>query len=306
VTGIVVALKHLAPDVLQLTIRAAESALSPFAAGAHIRLRRSSLHPWRRYSLISDPDELHSYMIAVLRVPSGVSADLHNHVRVGDALEISTPLNDFALHVAAHTILIAGGIGVTPILAFARALSARRASFEVHVAARSNHRLLFANELRSMAGTRVSFYVGGPQESALTLSSIVPAFRVGTQLYVCGPRGMIEETRQLAAQRGWPAGAVHVESFGVVRDSDATVDIELALSAGDVTVPADRSILDVAEEHGAWSAAECRRGECGKCAVEYSGADVSHRDVCLDEESRRTLMCPCVSRPMGAGLVLQL
>ena len=288
----------------------ARAPLPAFAPGAHVEvtLETPSGTLVRQYSLVSSPDDPAGYEIAVLHTEAsrGGSRFLHESVRVGDALEVSAPRGSFRLAPLAerHT-LIAGGIGITPIRAFAAELRARGQDYRLLYAARSSGRMAFARELEDAHGARASFHVDRDGSPSLDLPQALGAPAEGHHAYVCGPRAMIEATRRAAEALGWRDDHVHVESFGAPTGRPSTpVTLRLAQSDLTLDVPAGASLLDAMEAAGAWVASECRRGECGKCTVGYTEGEVEHLDVCLTEEARRTQLCPCVSRARSSVLVL--
>lgn len=289
-------------------------ALPRFTAGAHLTFMLpgdGAALVERKYSIASDPADGERYEIAVLLDPGsrGGSRYMHEVVAEGDVLEVTAPMNDFRLvEGAERSILIAGGIGITPILAMLRTLAASDSALEVHYAASNPERFAFRDAVETIAGDRAEFYVGGRasgtgMELELVLESPLP----GTHVYACGPRRMIEAVRDTAAEKGWLPTQIHFESFASgVLPGDTPVCVELARSGMTVEVPADSSILDAMLEAGVWASYQCRRGECGSCMTTVLEGEPDHRDVCLTAADRKTYMCPCVSRAKGDSLVLDL
>ena len=191
-----------------------EHDLPAFEAGAHISVRAGEA-PVRDFSLWNDPAERSRYCIAVLREPEGRgSRGWHESVRVGDIVEASAPRNNFPLSgEARHHLLIAGGIGITPIMAMIAELRRRRADFRLHYCTRSPEETAFLDDLAILAAQgRVAFHHdGGDPARGLDMAGTLREYRPGTHLYYCGPAGMMAVTK--AASKHWPPGTVHSEYF---------------------------------------------------------------------------------------------
>ncbi len=191
-----------------------EHDLPGFTAGAHVSVRAGD-GPVRDFSLWNDPAEQARYCIAVLREPEGQgSREWHERVRVGDIIEASEPRNNFPLAAeAARHLLIAGGIGITPIMAMIAVLRRRRADFRLHYCTRSLDETAFLDDLAILAAQGwVHFHHdGGDPTKGLALAATLREYRSGTHLYYCGPAGMMAAAE--GASRHWPAGTVHCEYF---------------------------------------------------------------------------------------------
>jgi ferredoxin-NADP reductase len=191
-----------------------ECDLPGFAAGAHVSVR-VGIGPVRDFSLHNDPAERARYCIAVLREPEGQgSREWHEQVRVGEIVEASAPRNNFPLAAEAeHHLLIAGGIGITPIMSMIAELRRRRADFRLHYCTRSPEETAFLDDLAILAAQeRVQFHHdGGDPAKGLDLAAALREYRSGTHLYYCGPAGMMRAAE--AASRHWPSGTVHCEYF---------------------------------------------------------------------------------------------
>lgn len=276
--------------------------LPTFEPGAHIRLHVARGLS-RRYSLISDPADSSHYLIAVLHRPGGqVSSYLHHQVTPGDMVDVDEPNNGFPLAEASHSILIAGGIGITPILSHVRALAARGSSFELHYAARSRSRLPFKDALEE----RARFYISGEGQK-MNIGEIFSAAPPGSHVYVCGPKGLLDAVRETATAQGWSADRVHFESFGAEwKITDEPLTLELSLSGLTLDVPVGKTLLEAIEEAGVWVPSDCRRGECHMCMTQIVAGEPIHRDHCLTPAERATAMTPCISWAGGRRLVLEL
>lgn len=294
-------------------VRTDGAPLPPFEAGAHIDVHVGGTHV-RQYSLCNAPHETHRYLIGVLRDEGsrGGSAAMHDAVHAGTVLSISTPKNHFPLVDATRTLLLAGGIGVTPILAMAETLAAKGASFEMHYCARSPERAAFRERIAgSSFADRVHFhYDSGDAAQQLDLPRVL-AMPAGTHLYVCGPAGFIEHVLGAARAQGWPEAQLHVEYFsGAVIDTtgDQPFDVKLASNGQVLTVPAGRSVIQVLAEQGIEIPYSCEEGVCGTCLTRVLDGVPDHRDMYLTEEERAAndQFTPCCSRAKTRLLVLDL
>jgi vanillate monooxygenase ferredoxin subunit len=287
--------------------------LPPFEAGAHIDVHAGDKHI-RQYSLCNAPHETHRYLIGVLRDPGsrGGSLAMHEAVHAGSVLRISAPRNHFPLVDAPRTLLIAGGIGVTPILAMAEALASKGAAFEMHYCARSPERTAFRDRIAASGFSRqVHFhYDAGDAAQKLDLPALLAA-PLDTHLYVCGPSGFIECVLASARALGWPEAQLHVEYFsGAVVDTagDQPFDVKLASSGRVLTVPAGRSVIQVLAEQGIDVPYSCEEGVCGTCLTRVLEGVPDHRDLYLtdEEHAANDQFTPCCSRAKTSMLVLDI
>lgn len=285
--------------------------LPGFAPGAHIEIRgriSTGEEAWRAYSITSDPSETLAYEIGVLRVGDrGVSAWLHDHVQVGDVLTIAPPRNDFPLaDGAAEHVLLAGGIGLTPLLAMARSLERRGARYRLVVSAGAPGRLAFRDALSRLDTGLVRLHFTAT-EGRLDLAAEIGAPGPGRHLYLCGPNAMVQDARRVARQLGWLESAVHVELFNAAAAAgDAEFEVELTRSGMKFAVPPGRTILELMLERGVFPSYDCKRGECGACLTRVLAGDAAHRDVYQTDEEKTAnqFMTVCVSRARTAQLVL--
>jgi ferredoxin-NADP reductase len=285
--------------------------LPRFAPGAHIALRAGGF--LRRYSLWNDAAERRRYCIAVLREDAsrGGSRYLHENVRVGDIVEVSTPRNDFPLDPAAKRhLLIAGGIGIAPITSMVTELCRRRAEFELHYCTRSPERTAFRRELAPLAaeGRLYFHHDGGDPARGLDIRAALREPRPGTHLYYCGPAPLMAAAAEAA--RHWPAGTVHCEYFTGVPEPAAAEDqpfcVRLAKTGGDYEVRAGETIAEALQRHGVPVRTSCELGYCGTCLTPYLAGDPDHRDQVLEESGRRHYVLICCSRSKSPVLVLDL
>lgn len=291
-----------------------DAALPAITPGAHLPVTlqlKTGERVQRHYSILSAPDARGYYDIAVLNEvhSRGGSRHLHESVQVGDQLMVSQPKNEFPLADSAeHSILIAGGIGITPILSMLRSLRERGRSCEVHYSARRWSDLAFRLDIEELAGNRARFYASQePDGGRIELQTILGRPNSGVHIYVCGPRRLINPVRDVAAESGWPTGQIHFESFGAAPGAeDRAITVTLARSGTALTVPATRSILVTLLDAGHSVPHDCRRGECSLCATRVLEGDPEHRDLCLDKTERKESMCVCVSRARTDHLTLDL
>ena len=286
-----------------------EGQLPTFQPGAHIDVHLPN-GMVRQYSITNGPGETGSFVIGVKREPdsAGGSQSLHDEVREGDVLAISEPRNNFPLRRDAEkTVLIAGGIGVTPLLSMAQALHHSDLEFELHYFAQSEAHLAFPDVLQSL-GDRLHRHIG--LDGAATgekLKQLLAAYGPYMHLYVCGPAPMLEATRQTAAQLGWPEEAVHFEYFKNTNEIDDSSSFEIALSRSVMTlpVPAGKTILQVLRDNGVSIPSSCEQGACGTCMATVLEGECDHQDVYLSdaEKARGDRIMTCVSRAASDRLV---
>jgi vanillate O-demethylase ferredoxin subunit len=294
---------------------AAGGALPAFTAGSHVDVQVPG-GATRQYSLCNSPAETHRYLIAVLREPSsrGGSAGLHERVREGDLLDISAPKNHFALaEDAASHLLLAGGIGVTPMLAMAERLHALGADFELHYCTRTRSRTAFADRLAGAPfAARVQLHFDdGSADQRLDLAALLAAPAPGRHLYVCGPQGFMDAVLGTARTHGWPAAQLHSEFFSaapVDTTGDRAFEVQLARSGRVVVVPAGRSVVHALADAGVPVMTSCEQGVCGTCLTRVIDGTPDHRDQYLtpEEQAACDQFLPCCSRARSERLVLDL
>ena len=267
--------------------------LPRFAAGAHVGVRLGEA-VWRDYSLWNDPAERRRYCIAVLRDKLGEGSRLlHDQVRVGELVEVSLPRSHFQLvDSAEHHLLLAGGIGITPIMAMVAELKRRRADFRLHYCTRSPEKTAFREDLDLLAAMgKIIFHCdGGDPSKGLDIAALLREPALGTHLYYCGPAGMMAAAA--AASAHWPSGSVHCEYFtgpGAAPparfDEDRPFVVRLAKSGGEYEVPPGETILDVLRQSGS-TRSSCQLGYCAACLTRYLAGEVDHRDPILGEVAR--------------------
>jgi vanillate O-demethylase ferredoxin subunit len=292
----------------------ADGALLPTVlAGAHVDVHLPG-GLTRTYSLAGNPQDRTHWLLGVLREIDGHggSRALHETVRVGDLLTLSAPRNAFALVPdARHSVLLAGGIGITPLKAMAHALAAQGTSFEVHHCARSPQHAAFTAELRATvpAGHLHHHFDGGDPARGLDIAALLAEPAPGTHLYYCGPPGFMQACA--TASSHWPAGSVHFEHFkppvaAVPAAPAGSFAVLLARKGVRLQVLPEQTIVRAIELAGLRVPTSCLSGLCGACKTNYLEGDVEHNDYILSDEEHRHCMTLCVSRARGPLLVLDL
>ncbi|MDX1400801.1 MAG: PDR/VanB family oxidoreductase [Kiloniellales bacterium] len=289
--------------------------LPAFTAGAHIDVHLPG-GLLRQYSLCNDPSERYRYVVAVLREASGRggSIDMHDSVREGDIVNASPPLNNFPVSKEAKRhILLAGGIGITPVLAMVRHLEAEGEDYQLHYCTRSEDKTAFFDLLsKEPFASKVTFYFdGGNPANGMDVQTHLRPFSLGDHVYCCGPVGFMNAVRDAAAH--WPTGTVHFEYFSVDpalaagSGVDELFEVEIESSGEIYQIPEDKSVLDILRDAGHDLPSACEEGICGTCITEVASGDIDHRDMVLDDDEREAgdLMTICCSRGRGR-IVLKL
>ncbi|WP_277372336.1 PDR/VanB family oxidoreductase [Pseudomonas sp. AA-38] len=312
---IIRAMRLEAEGILGLELVAADGTpLPPFEAGAHIDLHLPN-GLIRQYSLCNDPRERHRYRIAVLRdaASRGGSQAVHELLRIGQRLSISAPRNLFALdEQAPRSLLLAGGIGITPLLSMAWRLHALGADFALHQCVRSGKLAAFAERLASapFAACTHLHCDDGASEQKLDLPALLAAEPAGSQLYVCGPNGFMDYVLDTARAQGWAEERLHREYFAApaAESGGGAFTLRIASSGLELHVPEDRTALEVLEDAGFDIPVSCGQGICGTCLTRVVDGQPEHRDLFLSEEekARNDQFTPCCSRSRSACLVVDL
>ncbi len=285
--------------------------LPPFTAGAHVTvLLPNGMR--RSYSLCSDPADASHYRLGVLREESGLGGSRAMHdLRPGDRIFVSHPANHFPLAPdAAFHLLIAGGIGVTPMLAMVHALKAAGRGFRLHYCARQRADMAFAEELlRLCEGDEIVLHESREAGSRLDIAAALANALPGSHVYCCGPPRLMNAVTAAARAAAFADGAVHVEHFeGVPADQrrrGAPFQIEIKSTGQVFDVPENKSALEVLRENDIVVDAVCEGGVCGTCRVKYVAGEPIHRDLALRVEERVHTVLVCVSRA-ATKLVLDL
>jgi ferredoxin-NADP reductase len=289
--------------------------LPPFTAGAHIDVHLPN-GIVRQYSLSNSPAERHRYVIAVLRDEKGRggSKALHDSLHVQDIVTVSQPRNNFHLvPEAKRVVLVAGGIGMTPLKSMAHALETAGVPFELHYCARNAGCVAFKEQLDAQweHGQLHFHFDHGDPANGLDMGELLKTPGEGSHLFYCGPSGFMKACAEAA--RHWPAGTVHFEHFKAPEPDQSAAAlapgafmVKIASTGAMIEVPAERSIADVLEEAGVHIETSCQAGLCATCKIRYLEGEVDHRDYILSDEEHGQFLTACVSRATSPLLVLDL
>ena len=297
------------------------AALPAFGPGAHLRVAIPGLAEPRCYSLVQVQADARAfaqppaYWLGVRREDAGGGGSRFMHtLQVGQTLTVDGPRNDFPLHEAPAgdppVLLIAGGIGITPIASMAAALTAAGRRYALHLCGRSRDQLAFLPALQTLAGDALHVHADDDADTAFDLAAVLDAAKPEQHLYVCGPKGMIDAVVAGARERGWPEAHVHFELFvtAAAQAGDTAFEVELRQSGRTLHIPADKTILEVMEAEGCDPLYDCKRGECGVCQANVLEGEPDHRDYYLSEVEKASgkVIQLCISRARSARLVLDL
>lgn len=307
------AVRDVTPTVREFTLKPDGPAVT-HEPGGHLQVQillgqgdqrggEGKLHT-RSYSLIGQPDG-EFYRIAVKRLDEGRGGSLAMwRLNVDDRLLCSQPQNHFSLDLSAPAyLLLAGGIGVTPFVGMAHVLAQRGAAVRMQFGASSSDELAFLDVLKPLLGSRLSTAVAQLGET-IDFAAEIAALPLGAQAYVCGPVPMLEAVRRAWSLAGRKPSDLRYETFGSSgRFAPKAFRVQIPRHQLDITVSADCSLLDALALQGVQTLYDCRRGECGLCAMDVLAlqGEIDHRDVFLseDEKSANTKICVCVSRVVG-------
>lgn len=298
--------------VTRFSFERIDGALLPtFSGGAHIvvEMKDGDTNRLNPYSLMSDPMDQSRYSISVRRDEAGRGGSLfmHNKIKLNDEMIISYPVNLFAMDLrASKHLMIAGGIGITPFLAQIKQLGSLQGHFELHYSCRSHALGSYVKELADDHPDNVHVYYDDKQQK-IDLVNLLGVQPLGTHLYVCGPKGMIEWVYNTAIEMGWPREALHYEEFLAPPTGEAFT-VNLAVSRKIIDVGEQKSLLEAIEAAGVDAPYLCRGGACGQCETRVldCDGDILHNDHWLDDDqkARKSHIMPCVSRFAGNTLVL--
>ena len=301
-----------AEGIVSIKLESIDGQLPTFQPGAHIDLHLQN-GLVRQYSLVNGPGETNFYRIGVkLEEPSaGGSSYIHDNLRVGDVLACSTPRNNFPLRRdSIKTIFIAGGIGLTPLLAMSQALDVMGLDYEFHYFVQNDKHIAFSSVLNKLKNKAFIHEGLSPDSTVKKINDVLKSPKNSMNLYVCGPGPMLEATRQIAAELNWPNNSIHFEYFKNSNEIDdsSSFEIELARSALSLNVPTGKSILEVLRENGVDLPSSCEQGACGTCKVGVIKGSIDHQDVYLNEGERSEgdVMMTCVSRSLSKSLILDI
>ncbi|MCA0043940.1 PDR/VanB family oxidoreductase [Celeribacter litoreus] len=285
-----------------------------YEAGAHLDIYLPDLDMWRQYSLCSDPAETGYYEIGVLKDPNsrGGSVKVHETAVEGAVFTIEGPRNHFPLDETAETtVLLGGGIGITPMIAMAKRLHAIGKDFTLHYCTRSEDVTAFLDDLKGCGFADKVFFHFDDQDAGqkLDLKRDLPAPSASTHLYVCGPQGFMDWVIDSAEGAGHATANVHREYFSAdVELSGDSFEVECSESGVTITVGPDDTIAKALAREGIKIEVKCEEGVCGTCLTDVLEGEIDHRDQFLTEEEREDgdVICACCSRAKGPKLVLEI
>jgi phthalate 4,5-dioxygenase reductase subunit len=275
--------------------------LPEFSAGAHIAIQAPN-GLLRKYSLCNDPAERNRYLVAIKREANGRggSCNLIDNTKAGDELMVAPPVNDFGLPPRAQDFLfIAGGIGITPIMAMIREVLRQGKRFRLFYCSRSPETTAFLDELSAPEfkdQVTIHYDQGDPARS-LDLKPVLAERKNREHLYCCGPRPLMEAVRNMTDH--WSSTAVHFEAFSEAethKPTDKPFKLRLARSGEVLDVPTTKTILEVLRDRGLEVPSSCETGTCGTCRTKMLAGEADHRDLVLAENERADTIMICVSR----------
>lgn len=303
-----------ANGIISLDLHAIDGGdLPAFSAGAHVDVRLPC-GLVRQYSLCNDADERHRYRLGVLLADAsrGGSRAVHQALRPGVRVTVSRPRNLFPLVVGAQRVsLVAGGIGITPLLSMAYTLEREGRAFDFHVCARDASRVAFREELQRWS-ERVMLHLSESQDGsapAFDPQRDIGRYQSGRLIYTCGPAGFMAFVRQSAVALGWPEEAIRMEHFAAqVADDAAGFSVEARRSGKVLQVGAGQSIAEVLQAAGIEVPMSCEQGICGMCVTPVLDGVPEHRDMYLTdaEKAANRQMTLCCSRALTPHLVLDI
>ena len=288
--------------------------LPPYEAGAHaeVHLPDGATRPYSLIDFDGAAKEPKAYVFGIrLEDESRGGSRFMHGLAEGDTVTVEPAKNDFPLaEDDAPSVLIAGGIGITPMISMATALKAEGRDYRLHYAIRDESAAAFIEQLTQNHGDCLSVHcddqAGGPLDIAKVLSDANPE----AHIYVCGPKPMIEAVKSKAESAGYPAERVHFELFDAAadQDGDSAFEVEVASTGAVYTIPPGKTIIDVLEEAGEDLIYDCQRGDCGICQTDVLEGTPDHRDVVLSQAERDSgkVMQICVSRAKSARLKLDI
>lgn len=292
---------------------AAGGRFPPFSAGSHVDVFINE-ETIRQYSISNDPTDCSYYRLAIQKEPQsrGGSRAIHESFRTGDPVRISEPRNNFSLaEDDTKVVLVAGGIGVTPILSMAYHLTAKGTAFAFHVCARSRERVAFVDEISaSPFATRFQLHLDdGASQQRFNPDNAFADLTKTAAVYVCGPRGFMEFVTDAARRLGVRPERIHTESFvSAAVDGEEEFEVVTARSGKVLLVRHNKSIAETLEEAGVCPVLSCEQGICGTCLTKVISGEVDHRDTFQtnSEKIRNNMIAICCSRARSKQLVLDI
>lgn len=303
-------------DICRFELRPVDGAALPkFSAGAHLVVHTPG-GMLRSYSLCNAPEGAQGWEIAVLREPAsrGGSKSMHEKVHEGDLLTVEGPRNMFELaDDGSASLLLAGGIGITPMLAMAESLHTQGRAFELHYCTRSADRTAFRERLsaRPYRAQVHHHFDDGNATQRIDLPALLAEPSPGRHLYVCGPKGFMDAVLSTARASGWPEDRLHSEAFGaevVHRETDGAFEVQLAKTGRVIAVTKAQTVVEALAAAGIEVPVSCEQGVCGTCLTRVLEGTPDHQDMYLtpQEQAANDQFLPCCSRALTPRLVLDL
>ena len=309
----VIEIEKLTPRIKRLRLVSTKGKkLAPFSPGSYVGVKIPQKQKTRRnsYSLCSSPYKTSFYDLAILldNNSRGGSQYLHQ-IEVGVELDTELPKNNFYLNSLANKyILIAGGIGITPLLSMLIYLSRSNTPVELHYAAKSPEECAFYEFLQQQYRDRVKFYFS-KKGDRLEPTQILQNQPLGTHLYLCAPHSLMQDCRSTAQALGYPSSAIHQELFGAVKTQKVKpFTAVLARSNQEIEVSPDKTLLEALEAAGIAANYSCRAGGCGACEVKVIEGEIEHLDsyYSTEEKAEQDRILTCVSRAKSKQLTINL
>jgi len=329
---VIAGIRQLTPDIRAYELRSPTGEPLPsITAGSHIQVpiprindsAKNTEQMWRSYSISSNPNRTDCYEIAVKREENGNGGSLavHQQYKLGLTLNCKAPENFFTMESMPinqlqhnqHVVLIAGGIGITPIKSMALALLNHQKkhsniTFELHYAGRSEKDMAYSDRLTRQLGRKLSLYPS-KDSGRMSLKKIMEQSNIKSHYYFCGPSSMLNELKQCALEQGIDSDYIHYEQFSLEQNNTVQAcELTLAKSNVKIDVASDQTLLDAVLDAGVDVPFSCMSGQCKSCVVEVPVTSaIQHFDNCLTEQERASgKMCLCVSRPESNELVINL
>lgn len=303
--------ESLTPSLRRFRFEAADGGDLPVAAaGAHVQLRlKGPARNWRNaYSITSPAEDRTAWEIVVRKVEHsrGGSAFLHEAVTVGSVIEAGLPNNFFGVAaIARRHVMISGGIGLTPFLSYLDLFDRTGQDFVLHHLCREDEMAVFSELLSPFERARIHLH---PARSGFDLAGVLAHQPLGTHVYTCGPRPLMDAVLNTGRALGWPADKLHAESFGEVTVGGTPFMVHLARSGIEVSVGPEQSLLEALEASGIEAPCLCRGGACGECRVVLLEGTAEHRDDYLSAQQKAAgdLILTCVSRSVTPRITIDL
>lgn len=316
--------RQLAPDIRAYELRGINGQVLPkVSAGSHIQVpielnadeKGNGQLAWRSYSISSNPERTDCYEIAIKReeLGNGGSKSIHQQYKLGLTLHCKTPENFFPLeNNNQHSVLIAGGIGITPIKSMALDLLKQNKPFELHYAGRSEETMAYSDRLARQLEDKLHLYPSGTGEK-LSIKNLIYNLTAqqkrSAHFYFCGPESMLNDLKEITHSLGIEEERVHFEQFTVSLEQPAEkCELTLSKSQLNISVKSNETLLNAVLAANVPVPFSCKTGQCKSCVVQVSpSADIQHKDNCLTSQERAMgKMCLCVSRPNNDNLIIEL